>query len=262
MRGGFGCTLPSKYVRRFLISCSTWLSCYHLTLVAFISSAFVLGLAVVPVKAQGGPPQVSIFPAQQAVAIGTEFSVTVVVTGATDLGGYQSDIWYDPAVLEFTRFENGPFLSSTGRSAMPVGPRVGPESGRVALGGFGLDSGQPATGDGILARLFFRARSAGTSELTLRNTQLVDVKAQAKSPSLQSGRVMVAGAGSVIQSSSPTSFAMISTIAMLTPAADQRDTEKAQPATGTTNGAWITGGGVLLVITILVLAWMLRKEKA
>ncbi|MBI3942823.1 MAG: hypothetical protein HY326_07395 [Chloroflexi bacterium] len=225
------------------------------------------GLAAIPAAAQGGegPPQAGIVPPQQNVAIGAEFSVTLVVTGVTGLGGYQSDLLYDPAVLEFTRFENGPFLSSAGRSAMPVGPRVEPDRGRVVFGGFGLGEGQPAGGDGVLATLFFRARSAGTSELTLQNTQLVDAKAQAKIPTLQNGKVVVDSIGNALRPPSATSFGTISTMALLTPAPGQGVQENAQPATGGISGTWIVGVGVILAAGILALAWMLRyvirKEK-
>ena len=49
------------------------------------------------------------------------FTVDITVEGVTNLGGFQTELTYDPAVVNVTAATLGAFLGSTGRSVVPVG---------------------------------------------------------------------------------------------------------------------------------------------
>ena len=77
------------------------------------SLLLVSSLAVAPVFAA---PIISIQPATQNVSVNDTVSVNVTITDVTDLYGFQFDLSFSPAVLAATAINEGPFLSSGGRT--------------------------------------------------------------------------------------------------------------------------------------------------
>jgi len=65
---------------------------------------------------------VGIDPADSVVGPGDTFTVQVVIEEATDLGGFQFGLVYDPAIVQVRDVKVGGLLGSTGRSVVPVRP--------------------------------------------------------------------------------------------------------------------------------------------
>jgi len=110
------------------------------------------------------------------VRTGQSFYLTVAVTDASDLYGWQFDTEYNSTYLEFIRVARGPMLSSDGASAYLVPPSVQPGKAlHVAATRLARDAG--VSGSGEVAYVFFRALkdtpSTGTT-VSLKNVLLVD----------------------------------------------------------------------------------------
>ena len=140
-------------------------------------------LAVLPnaVFAQE-PATVSLQPVAFVPREGETFTTDVTVQNTQDLLGFQFDVNFDPAAFAVEGIELGPFLSSTGRSAQPLGPDVSEAAnGRVVYGGFTLGAqDQPgAAGSGVLATITWRVIQAADFTATLSRVQLAGPGGQA-----------------------------------------------------------------------------------
>ena len=58
----------------------------------------------------------------------------MVIEEARDLGGFQFDLVYDPAIVQVKEVDLGGFLGSTGRGTVPVGPEIDNQLGTVSFG--------------------------------------------------------------------------------------------------------------------------------
>lgn len=102
------------------------------------------------------------------------FTVNVMVDNANDLSGFEFDLVYDPAMLHVEDILLGDFLSSTGRSASPVGPNIDNGAGLASFGGFTTGSANGPNGSGVLAILILEPQATGNTTMTLQNSQLTD----------------------------------------------------------------------------------------
>ncbi|MCA9758209.1 MAG: hypothetical protein KDA27_20610, partial [Candidatus Eisenbacteria bacterium] len=82
-------------------------------------------------------------------------SIALAIDDAADLGAFQAELTFDPAVLRVSDTNLGSLLSSNARTPYALGPLVDNEAGTVLLGGCttGLEAG--ATGSGVLTRVVF-----------------------------------------------------------------------------------------------------------
>jgi len=152
---------------------------------------FYLGLSPYTAFAHLGL-EIRIDPAIINVAPGQTFSANVMADGATDLGAFQFDILYDPAVVNVTAIELGAFLGSTSRTAQPLGASIDNAAGTVAFAAFSFGSSAGPEGTGLLATITLTAVGPGTSALNLQNVLVTDTTARVQPTSVSSGRVMVA----------------------------------------------------------------------
>ncbi len=116
----------------------------------------------------------ALIPATRRVTVGDIFTQTVRIQQAPALGGFQTDLVYDPALLEVEAVAIGPFLGSTGRSVTPLGPTINNVVGRVTFGAFTFGDQPGATGSGDLAYIRFRAKSMGQTTLAFQQTGVSD----------------------------------------------------------------------------------------
>jgi len=113
---------------------------------------------------------------------GETFTTEVTVENTKDLLGFQFDVNFDPAAFAVDSIELGPFLSSTGRSAQPLGPDVREAAnGRVVYGGFTLGAPEQAApeGSGVLATITWRVIQPADFTATLSRVQLAGPGGQA-----------------------------------------------------------------------------------
>jgi hypothetical protein len=178
---------------------------------------------------------VRIDPAIKNAESGHTFTVNVMVDGAVNLGAFQFDVIFDPAVVTVTNVELGLFLGSTGRTARSIGPGIDNVAGTVTFGAFSFGSNAGPEGAGLLAAVTFTAVGSGTSALNLQKVVVTDTMGNAQAVSVEGGTVTVAAPTSAPTSAptmtpSPTGAPTV----MPTPTSTATATEIAEPVTTVT----------------------------
>jgi hypothetical protein len=113
-------------------------------------------------------------PRSVAADTGADFTVAVRIANVEDLGFYQFDITFDPAVVQVMEVALGDFLASTGRSASGVGPLIDNQAGTVTYGGFSFGAQPGPNGEGLLAEVTFTGAADGVSTLRLGNIRVMN----------------------------------------------------------------------------------------
>jgi hypothetical protein len=120
--------------------------------------------------------------------MGYDFDVDVVIENTANLGAFQFDLTYDGTCIEATGATVGPFLGSTGRSVVPVGPSFG--AGVITFGASSYGSASGPSGTGVLATITFRAGDHQCcSDLHLQNVILTNTDGSPRCASLFDDRV-------------------------------------------------------------------------
>lgn len=121
----------------------------------------------------------------------SSYTVNIEVGTVNDLGGFEFDLLFDPAVVRVSDANLGWFLGSSGRSTAAVGPSIDNTVGSVTFGGYSFGSNPGASGSGTLATVTFTPVAQGTSALTLQNVQLIDTVDGIIPVQLNNGQVSV-----------------------------------------------------------------------
>jgi hypothetical protein len=126
-------------------------------------------------RTSGQGPTLSLVGAPGSVSAGdSAFTVEVRIAGVTDLGTYEWQLSYDPAIVELTdppasAVTNGGFLGSTGRSVSCQGPLLPPsaglEAGEVRFGCNSQGSAGGPNGSGLLSTVKFRPLAGGAPNI-------------------------------------------------------------------------------------------------
>ncbi len=122
-----------------------------------------------PAAAQGATLQIVGAPVSVSAG-GSPFQIEVRVAGVTNLGGYEWQIAYDPAVVALTdpptsAVSNGDFLGSTGRATqcfLLLPPAQGLQPGNVRYGCGSTGSAQGPSGSGLLSVVNFQPLASGS----------------------------------------------------------------------------------------------------
>lgn len=143
---------------------------------------------------------VRIQPPSVTTGAGSIVTITVDIEGANDLGGFEFTLLHDRTVLTVTGAALGPFLSSTGRQTIPLGPiytDTSPITTGVILGGvsFTLGGLGGASGSGVLSVLTLTTNLPGSTLLQLANVKLANTLATPQPVNHEGGQVIVVGTG-------------------------------------------------------------------
>jgi len=116
---------------------------------------------------------VRVEPATKQVALaGGQFTVDVVVDNVTNLGQFEFTVDFNPAVIAFVSFSQGPFLGSTNRTVICLPYSAGPGSKQYGCSSGGAEAGPD--GSGVLATISFSPIAVGTSAVDLHDVGLYD----------------------------------------------------------------------------------------
>lgn len=132
--------------------------------------AVVLALALLMTGAQAPAASAAgtvILVNNAATGVGQEITVPVYISDVTDLYGADVRLTYDPTILTGVRVDHGYFLQPgfVVRQGFYGAPACDPMCARYAL--TQLNPTPPASGDGVLMYVTFRALRPGTTSLTL-----------------------------------------------------------------------------------------------
>ncbi|MCX6030333.1 MAG: cohesin domain-containing protein [Chloroflexi bacterium] len=139
------------------------------------------------------------------VTPGAVFAVTVAIQDASEIGGFQFDLLYNPAFLQADNAVMGAFLASTGRSVGAVGPEINRAAGTMRFGAFSFGSMPGPSGNGVLAQMHFTALADGATRLNLANLRVVDSSITPQEQPAQSAAALAA-VGAALQTIQPLSI--------------------------------------------------------
>jgi hypothetical protein len=114
--------------------------------------------------------------------VGDPFTLEVIVANVDDLGAFEFDLTYDPAVLWVIDVQVGGFLGSTSRTVVPLGPEIDNNAGVMTSAAFTFGAPAGANGQGTLTTIICQARGVGTTAVTLANVQVADTQAAVLTP--------------------------------------------------------------------------------
>ena len=170
---------------------------------ALIFSLFVSFLSILLAKplladALGGlrsslDPLVVIHPPELVRNVGDTFTVEVVIEGASNLGGYQFEMDFDPSIVQVVGVEDGGFLGSTGRAVIPTGPDIDNAVGTLTFGAVSIGAQPGPDGEGTLAIITLEAVGVGVSSLHLHDVMVLNTAAGEETPNVEDGQVKVVG---------------------------------------------------------------------
>ncbi|MCZ6696349.1 MAG: cohesin domain-containing protein, partial [Acidobacteria bacterium] len=126
----------------------------------------------------GGPAVVTFDPSYLATAVGEEFSASVVISGASQVGSVPFHLGFDPQYVEFLgAAQDSPFLGQDGTPVFVLATVGG--NGREVIVGLSRQGSRPGIGgQGILIELKFRAKKSGTTALGFTDLSVLDPSAQ------------------------------------------------------------------------------------
>jgi general secretion pathway protein D len=136
---------------------------------------------------------VTIDPISSTLESGDAFTVSVVISDATNLGAFEFEMAYNPKVIQAESAVLGPFLGSSGRNAFPLGPTIRNETGWLRFGAFSFGMGSGPSGGGILAELVLTGRGAGMTALDLQSVQVLSVAGDEQPSTVVDGHATVEG---------------------------------------------------------------------
>ncbi|MDZ7338093.1 MAG: hypothetical protein ONB30_06120 [candidate division KSB1 bacterium] len=136
------------------------------------------GLSVLIASGEGSAqPTLRIVPATTTVLTAQACTLRVQIENVANLGAFQFDLIFDSHVVHATTAWAGPFLGSTGRTVIPVGPQIDNTSypGRLTFGAatFGVNPGP--NGSGALAQVVFLPQAEGSTGVDFQNVLLADI---------------------------------------------------------------------------------------
>jgi len=138
---------------------------------------------------------VKIHPVNQQIQQSETGTVEVKIESVTNLGAFEFEILYDKDLLNIASPSDvvlGPFISSTGRTAVPTGPTIDNNTGKLTFGAFTFGGNAGPNGDGTLATITFTALNKdGTSTIDLQNVQVTDIDGNTQSLDVLDGQIQV-----------------------------------------------------------------------
>lgn len=142
------------------------------------------------------PMSVRVLGPGSPVPMGQAFVVTIAVEGASNMGAFEFEFNFDPAVVSTTvnNIQPGPFLASTGRTSAALRLANSPNPpGAPLFGAYSYGEEPGPDGSGVLATVSMLATAPGTSPLTLTGLKVTDIHGDELTALATTGSVTVGG---------------------------------------------------------------------
>ncbi|NOZ49944.1 MAG: hypothetical protein GXP37_07845 [Chloroflexi bacterium] len=131
-------------------------------------------------------------PLQSTHSLGAgAFTLDIETQNVLDLGAFQFTLHFDPVILQSQTAYLGPFLSSSGRTALPLAPIIDNTAGTITFGGFSFGSQPGASGSGSIAHLEFLTLRNGATILTWSDDILTDTQANGIAHTSLEGEIII-----------------------------------------------------------------------
>ncbi|MGA2117246.1 MAG: cohesin domain-containing protein [Bryobacteraceae bacterium] len=156
-----------------------------------LTTAFCLFAASASLRAG----TISVEPPTPTVTAGQSFTLSVEISGATDLYGYQFDLGFDPTVLEATSVTEGAFLGTGGPTIFIPG-MIDNVGGSITANADILNGAVSGVGgSGDLLNATFQALAAGSSSVQIFNLIALNSFGQGLTETTTGATVTVSASG-------------------------------------------------------------------
>jgi len=131
-----------------------------------------------PPPQPSGPATVTLNPSYLTATIGKDFTVSVAISGAVNVGSVPFHLGFDPAHVEFIAAgSTSPFLSRDGTPVFVLA--TAGSQGREVIAGLSRQGNRPgADGQGVLLEMTFRPKKPGTTTINFTDISVLDPQAQ------------------------------------------------------------------------------------
>jgi len=121
----------------------------------------------------------------------TPLTITVAISKANNLGGFQFTLAYSSSLIHVQSVTIGPFLSSTGRSVLVSPPTINNVAGTATFMATTLGVNAGPSGAGALAEIVLIPQSAGNAALQWQTAQLYSTGGATLPLNMQAGSVVI-----------------------------------------------------------------------
>ncbi len=172
---------------------------------SILLALITLGILAYVAYAQG-TPMVKIVPAEATIQVGQTIELTVRVENIANLFGADWSIKFDPNLLEVVdadpnmpgvQIAAGDLLSS---DYVPTNQVV---DGTISYVVQQVEPSMPVSGSGALARITFRAKASGVSDIVLEEAYLSNFDGDGLFSVLQNGKLTIVSAGGEVPTATP-----------------------------------------------------------
>lgn len=124
-----------------------------------------------------GQASIQLKPSEAEGWIGTPVQVDVWIDHAQNLGAFQFELIWGSHIIHVDTAWIGPFLGSTGRTVIPVGPVIDNSGypGKLTFGSASFGTAPGPDSSGILAHVVFIPKGVGSTTVEFKNVVLSDV---------------------------------------------------------------------------------------
>jgi hypothetical protein len=129
---------------------------------------------------------ITVDPSSLQKAVGEDFTLTIDVSNVRDLYGWQSRLGFNQGILDIAIVSEGSFLKSGGSTYFNYG--VNDTAGYVLVDCSLLGDISGVNGSGTLVSIQFHVKSAGSCDLSLYDTSLIDHSEQTIAHTVTGGR--------------------------------------------------------------------------
>ncbi|MBI1299706.1 hypothetical protein GC175_32680 [bacterium] len=171
---------------------------YRLFSVFLLLGVLLAGLTAGATRIQAATPKISLILPADPSTDGTSINVLLDISDAANLGAWEFDLVYDPTFVTVTGMTIDPAFGAeincnaqTQRCAVALGP-VTDTPGTANLGAVTYGKAAGLNGSATLAVIHLKATGKiGETPLTLTNALVTDVNAQATTPTVQGGTLVL-----------------------------------------------------------------------
>ena len=128
------------------------------------------------------------------VMVGQEVTIPVLVENAPLIYGVESHLTFDPAVLEVTTLNHGTFLSADpATQAFILQNKADNKAGTIDYALVLLNPAPPVEGSGLLASITFRAKTAGSTVVEIKEAMFGTRTGEEIIPVVENAALTIAG---------------------------------------------------------------------
>lgn len=136
-----------------------------------------------PVYAQTSP-STTLSANPPTITVNAQSTLTLALSNSSNLGAFEFSLNFDTNKVQIDSVQYDPFITSSGRTAIPVGPIIDTSSGTITYGVSTIGANPGVSGNGSLALITLTGLQAGVADFSLASLTVADINGTPISTSL------------------------------------------------------------------------------